>query len=218
MHILTAAAPNRRIIQSMSLKNFRFVAAWLPLAAAVTVLSFTVYAVVQQGQRLSANEPLVEIAESTANQLQQGASPQSVTAGSLVDVSNDLAPGVAVLDETGKVLSSSMRINSDTNRPEDGIIPQLPTGVIQSVKDRGEDRFTWEPSGGVRLAAVVTSTGGSHPEFVVAARSLREVEKRENHTLHLATAGWLLALAASFVCAWAAAKFSLKSKSSRSTI
>ena len=195
----------------MSLKKYSVVWAWLPLAAVTTVLSFTIFAVVQQGQRLSANEPLVEIAESTANQLQQGATPQSVTAGSVVDVGNDLAPGVAVLDQTGKVIVSTMRMNSDTDRPQDGIIPQLPAGVIQSVSDNGEDRFTWEPSHGVRLAAVVASTGGSHPEYVVAARSLKEVEKRISHTFHIVAAGWALALASSLGCAWAVHKFFLKS-------
>lgn len=186
----------------MSVKAKRVLTSWLPLAAAVSVLCLTVYGAVQQSQRAAANDPQIQLAEDAATRLIQGASPQDVVPSQPVDVSNSLAPGLMVLDENNRQLAGSVHLASDTPQVADGLAPQLPSGVLAYVRGHGEDRFTWQPAGGVRLAAVVTSTGGAHPLYVVAARSLREVERREDHTRDVAAAGWVLALAASLAFAW----------------
>ena len=102
------------------------------------------------------------------------------------DVATSLIPFRMVLDETGHPLAWSGEIN---NLP-----PELPPGVLDFVRQNGEDRITWQPAPGVRLAAVIVKAGGSHPGFIVAARSLREVEKREDQVLLLAGLGMLVTL------------------------
>ncbi len=42
----------------------------------------------------------------------------------------------------------------------------------------GEDRITWQPEPGIRSAVVVVHYTGATPGYVMAGRSLREVEWR----------------------------------------
>ena len=56
------------------------------------------------------------------------------------------------------------------------------------ARQRGENRFTWQPGPGLRYAAVLDHFGGAQPGFVLAARSLREVESRSDQLLTLAVA------------------------------
>ena len=144
---------------------------WLPLAFCLTVLAGLVYGAVQQNFRQGANDPQIQMAEDAAIQLQDGAQAQTVVGGDKVDLSRSLAPFLIVYDATGHVLASSAQLN--------GAVPDIPTGVFNSVRASGEDRMTWQPQEGVREAAIVTQFGGSHPGFVLAGRSLREVEDRE---------------------------------------
>ena len=45
------------------------------------------------------------------------------------------------------------------------------------MRQKGQDRVTWQPEAGVRMATVVVSFDHG---FVMAGRSLTEVEKRES--------------------------------------
>src|SRR5258708_5293251 len=58
-----------------------------------------------------------------------------------------------------------------------------------------EKRVSWQPilgiTRGVRIAAVVERVGGAHPGFVLAGRSLREVEVREAHVRQMAGLTWI---------------------------
>jgi hypothetical protein len=96
-----------------------------------------------------------------------------------------------VLDEAGRPLTWSGELH--------GLPPILPSGVLEYVNQHGEDRITWEPELGVRLATVIVKVEGSNPGFVLAARSLREVEIREDQVLTLAVLGMAATLIASLV-------------------
>ena len=68
-----------------------------------------------------------------------------------------------------------------------GTLPAPPAGVFAFVRSHGEERVSWMPDRTARFAAVVRrvpDTGG----FVLAARSLREVERREHYTQQLCVA------------------------------
>jgi hypothetical protein len=80
----------------------------------------------------------------------------------------------------------------------------MPEGVFSYVRQSGEDRLSWQPQPGVRSATIVTSYGGGHPGFVLAGRSLLEVEKREAQLTQEVVVSWIIALAGSLV-AWAVA-------------
>ena len=164
---------------------------WLPLTAVTTALCGLVYGAVQQVLRQSANDPQIQMAEDAAAALEQGGTVESVLPATKIDVAQSLAPFLIVFDDTGKPLASSGLLHDQ--------IPDLPAGVLDYVKAHGEDRITWQPEAGVRIAAVVVSYAGTTPGFVLAGRSLREVEKREAQAEFEAGAAWIAALGLSLI-------------------
>lgn len=162
---------------------------WLPLAVAITILAGLAYGMMQQDLRITANDPQIQMAEDTAALLASGKDPQSLVPADKVDMARSLAPYLIVFDATGRSLAASVQL--------DGQTPLPPDGVFAYAKERGQNRFTWQPRPGVRSAAVLVSYGGARPGFMLAGRSLREVEKREDQILALAVSGWTVALAAS---------------------
>lgn len=142
-------------------------------ACSALVLSTTAllaYLVMQQVERTGANDPQVQLAEDAAAFLSRGGSALEVVPPRSVDIGRSLAPVVIVLDDAGHPIASSGTL--------DGVVPVPPSGVLAEVRARGEERVTWAPRRSVRLASVVERVDGPRPGFVIAARSLREVEGR----------------------------------------
>lgn len=75
----------------------------------------------------------------------------------------------------------------------------MPQGVLDSAQQHGQNRVTWQPEPRVRSAAVTVPFGGAQPGYVLAGRSLREVEQREDNLLLLALLGGLITLGATLV-------------------
>jgi hypothetical protein len=164
---------------------------WLPLAVVITAMSGLVYVAVQQALRLDANDPQIQMAEDAAEALARGGTVASVLPADQVDLARSLAPFVIVLDDAGAPLASSGQLH--------GQIPAVPAGVFEYVRRHGEDRITWQPEPGVRIATVVVGHTGTKPGFVLAGRSLRETEKRENLVEMLAGTAWIITLFGSLV-------------------
>lgn len=165
---------------------------WLPLAVLAFLLAALVYAGAQHNLRASANDPQIQMAEDSAAVLASGEqSPSAVVGDRRIDIDRSLAPFLIIFDDGGQPLASSARL--------DGQIPLPPAGVFTDVKARGAARFTWQPQPGVRSAAVVMHYAGTQSGFVLAGRSLREVEIRESEQLALAGMAWLAALGGTLV-------------------
>ena len=173
---------------------------WLAPAAAATLLAFMIYLVAQQSLRLSANDAPMQMAEDTAAALEAGQAPASLV-GAPVDVAKSLAPFAIIYDDTGQVVASTARL--------DGAPPILPPGVLENVRMGGESRITWQPQPGVRLATVITRVNGASPGFVVAGRSLREIERRIDELGLLIGVAWLGTLGVTLVVAALAAALGL---------
>ena len=75
----------------------------------------------------------------------------------------------------------------------DGQIPSLPKGVFEYARQHGEDRITWSPRRGVRVAMVVEFAAAAHPYFVAAGRSLQETELRVSSLSSMVLIAWGLA-------------------------
>ncbi len=162
---------------------------FLLAGAVITVIFVTIYAAVQQDLRQSANDPQIQLAEDAARALSVGAAPASLMPADrhVIDASKSLAPFVMVFDDRGTVLESSMRAGNE--------LPMPPVGVFDYVRAHGEDRVTWQTASGLRFAAIIvpwqaSSTSG----FVLAARSLREAEKREGNLELTVGVAWLFSL------------------------
>lgn len=186
----------------------------LVLAGISSVLALALYLIPQQVMRNGANDPQIEMATNLAARLgrfgvagglQQGAGNN----GSVVDMAHSLSPFVIVYNDRGQVLGSTGQL--------DGQTPVPPAGVFNSVRVHGEERVTWRPGGGPRIAAVVERVNGREPGFVLAGRSLREVQARIDHVRNLAGLTWLGMLALIAVGTFALGSMT-RQKPSRTTV
>ena len=164
---------------------------WAPVAAAATVICLFVNLAVQQSFRTSADDPQIQLAEDTATG--QMVEPQRQPREGLpaVDIGSSLASWVAVYDDTGRPVVSSGRLH--------GIMPELPPGIFDYVREHGLDRVTWKPEAGLRIALIVVRTDGANPHFVASGRSLRETERRIDSLNLISLLGWVGALIAALL-------------------
>jgi len=76
----------------------------------------------------------------------------------------------------------------------DGKFPQLPAGVFEYVKAHGEERITWQPRKGIRMAMVVLEAAYPAAGFIALGRSLNEIESREAQLSTMVLMCWLVAM------------------------
>jgi hypothetical protein len=174
---------------------FRVARIWLPIAVATTVSCGLVAAAVQQSYRSGLNDPQIQLAHDAVARLDAGASAASVVNSPSVDAQASLAPFVIVYSPTNTVLAGGARL--------DGKAPTPPAGVLQAarhaaaattVRLSAENRVTWQPRPGVRLASV--SVAARNGTVVLAARNMSEVEARISALMLLVAAAWLAAVGA----------------------
>ena len=157
---------------------------WVLLSFLVTAMCGLVYLAVQQSLRMGANDPQIQMAEDAAVQFQGGPAPQDVLASGTVSINSSLSPYLNFYDPSGSPVAGTGLLN--------GTLPNLPAGVFGYALRTGENRLTWQPQPGIRQAIVIVPViNGTHPGFVMAGRSLHEVEVREGHALEEAAVAWL---------------------------
>lgn len=162
----------------------------LGLVAIITMIYGVMYVVIQQGMRQSANDPQIQLAEDTATSLNNGASTYVFTAAPKVDMANSLAPFVMIFDNNKQLQLTTAQLDNSN--------PVLPPGVLTNTTATNQNRLTWQPRKGVRVAAVVVKSNNG---YVLAGRNLREVEQRESNALDQVMIGWLVTVG--FLLAWA---------------
>src|ERR1019366_3830449 len=111
--------------------------------------------------------------------LDAGAAPATLIGHGSVDLATSLAPFVAIEAASGQTLATDGTLN--------GQPPAPPPGVLTAARASGLDMVTWQPQDGVRIALVVVPWSGG---TVMAGRSLRLVEQREDDLLGVTAAGW----------------------------
>jgi hypothetical protein len=158
---------------------------WLPLAALAIVLIGTSFVLVQQALRQDANDPQVQLARDGAAIMAIGGSPIYLQPAT-VNLAQSLAPFIQMYDDAGGVQFSSGIL--------DGKPPVVLLGVLENARAKGENRVTWQPAPGVRIAAVVVRVPGNVGGYVLAGRSLAEVEARIANIQKLAEVTLLLVL------------------------
>lgn len=168
---------------------------WLPSAVVVALACSLIYLTVQQNYRTNAGDPQIQLAQDTARFLSDQADLSAIveSLNGNVEMDKSLAPFLAVYDKDGKLLKSSGMISGKT--------PDLPKGVFDYTKSHNESTFTWEPQKGVRIAAVLEKFSGNSQGFVLAGRSLKEVEKRETNLLLEVGMGFVAGLVGTLITA-----------------
>ena len=165
---------------------------WLILAAFSTLFIALVYGAVQQDFRQSANDPQIEMAENAAARILSGDSPTGIASEfKKVDIAQSLSPYLIFFDGEGTPIAGSGRLH--------GEIPKPPAGVFAFAEAYGEHRFTWQPESDVRSAVVLVPYRAGTSGFVMAGRSLREVEKREEKLGLQVFLAWFASLALSLM-------------------
>lgn len=161
---------------------------WFPFAVVTTAFCALAYVSVQQALRSGLNDPQIQMAEDAAYALNNGATIETVVPTEKIEMSRSLAPFIAIYDNDGKPVASSGLLN--------GQMPDYPKGALDSARQSGENRVSWQPNSTVRVASVVVSYNNG---FVIAGRNMREVEQRELKAEQVAGAVWLSTLMATFV-------------------
>ncbi len=159
---------------------------WLPTAFLITAVCGLVYAAVQQSYRQSANDPQIQMAEDAATAVSGNAQTQSLLLTGTVDIGQSLSPYMVFYNASGTPTGGNGLLN--------GHFPLLPSGIFDYVRTAGETRVTWQPEPGVRSAIVVVRMNGPQGGFVMAGRSLREVERREGQLEAITFAAWVVTL------------------------
>jgi hypothetical protein len=166
----------------------------LVLSGIATLLGLALYAIPQQVLRQGADDPQIQMATDTATFLERYGITDGLLHGALVksdtgivDLKRSLSPFLIVYNDKGLPLGSNAQL--------DGQTPTPPAGVFDYVRAHGEERVSWQPilgnSRGLRIAAVVERVNGTQPGFVLAGRSMREVQARIDHIQTMAGMTWL---------------------------
>ncbi len=158
------------------------VSIWFAAVFIIVIIFGTIYAVVQQSQRMAANSPQIQLAEDTAAVLVKGAQPAALVHTS-VAMDKSLAPFTNIYDKYGNAIIGEGTIDSK--------VPVFPQGVLTSAQGVPYHTVTWQPQTGVRIAAVAVQAGDY---YVVSGRSLTEVEKNEDLSLQLSALGGIASL------------------------
>jgi hypothetical protein len=167
---------------------FKIIKGWLPIAIATAGVCGLAYLTTQQSLRMGANDPQIQMVEDAATSLNAGGSVDSIVPAAKVEIATSLAPFLMVFDDNGKVLASSATLH--------GAVPDYPMGVLDTTRLQSQDRVTWQPEPGVRMASVAMHYANG---FVVAGRSLREVEKRADQAMQLSILAMLAIWGATLV-------------------
>jgi hypothetical protein len=162
----------------------------LTTLAGFTLLCLINYLAVQQTLRQTANDPQIQMAEDAAALLTRGETPAALAlpapAADKIDMAESLAPFLMSFDDEGKPISSNAQLG--------GKFPAPPAGIFAHARTHGQNRVTWQPRPGVRNATVIIHYGGMRPGFVLAARSLRQVEARVSNIGRLIAAAWAVSV------------------------
>ena len=163
----------------------------LVLSGIATGLGLALYAIPQHVLRSGLNDPQIQMAGDLATMLDrygvndglvQGALLHA-TGGGNVDMARSLSPFLMVFNDMGQLLGTNAQLDGQNAAP--------PKGVLDYVRQHGEERVTWQPRHGVRIAAVVVRVHGAQPGFVLAGRNMREVEARIADVQTMAGLTWL---------------------------
>jgi hypothetical protein len=161
---------------------------FIPAAFIATVLCGLVYGVTQQSLRGNANDPQIRLAEDAAAELAAGTPVMNVVSFSAsstpVDIETSADPYVLAFDQSGAPIIGNGFLR--------GSLARLPLGVFNYVMAHGEERVTWEPTPGVRQAAVIVKMQNPNSAigFVLAGRSLRDTENRIDSMGDIIAGAW----------------------------
>lgn len=177
-------------------KQRRFNIYWFaPWFVAITLLSGMFFLLAQQIVRIGANESVVQLAEDLARRISQDTTLPQEFPPQKIEFSKSLATFLYLFDANKALVGTTASLNNGT--------AIIPTGVLQKAHDKGENRVTWQPSKGVRIALVATYFKGKSEGYIAVGRNLREAERLIDTLFTLAGIGWATTLLLTFITGFA---------------
>lgn len=170
------------------LLSSRSVRVWLAVAGSATLILAATFVMLQQSDRLSANDQPLALLQSIESRLEGGATANDVVPAENVNLRTNNSVFAIVTDLDKHVLASSAALDRQSPLP--------PKGVFNYTAKAGSDTFTWEPASGVRLATYTTKYSSG---FIITGQSLRPVEDRMALYGKLAIITWIAVLAWTFL-------------------
>lgn len=164
---------------------------FIPFAVVITLLCGLFFVGLRQILRQSANDPQIQIVEDVSNALADGVPPQAIANPNSTNIGKSLATFIIIYDSSKSAVLSSATL--------DGKTPELPKTVLEEVDKEGQKVFTWEPKEDVRTAAVIQKYQDKPSGYVLVARSIREVEKRELMLEQIVGIAWIVTLTITFI-------------------
>ncbi len=160
---------------------------WLALIGVTTFIFGTIFVLMQQTARFSANDRPTEIANIASERLRNGADPSDVMPEVNTNTKTTSLPFVIVTTQDREVLANSLDIDGNFNS-----LP--PKGVFDSALNH-QNLITWRPTNNVRLATTVNYIDtGAKKYFVVTGQSLKYTEEKIATYAQLTVAGWIASI------------------------
>jgi hypothetical protein len=153
------------------------------LGVILTMLGGAAAITFQQMLRRGADQPQHQMAEFYAFEIGSGEKPEDAIPPGYVDLERSLEPFVIYYDESGTPGKATGYLDQS--------IPIPPRGVFDYARSHGTDTFTWQSRPQVRIATVLRHITGARGGYILAGRSLRDVEKNESILYRMTFLGWL---------------------------
>ncbi len=168
-----------------TLNTYRTVVIFVTLVLLVTVIFGAIFSTGQQVLRGDSDYPQVEVVQQVEGIIKQGV-PLDVIVNSeeAIDLEDSMSLFVMIFDKDKNLVGSSAKIGEQSPTP--------PAGSFDEAKSNGENRFTWQPQDGVRVAAVLKPVGDQ--AFVLAGKSLVETDKRIKTLTICTLIGWAVSI------------------------
>lgn len=174
---------------------------FLPFAFIITLIFGFIYVAVQQNYRQSANDPQIQIAEEIANTIHTDKSTKNLEFSQKTDLTTSLAAFLIVYDSNKKPILGTGYLDNALITPPDGTFDATlsePSFPNSRNLVNGENRFTWQPKVGVRIAAVLVPVDKGTNGYVLVGRSLKEVEFRVDNLTKMSLFAWVVTILTTF--------------------
>jgi len=142
-----------------------------------------IYTSVQQNYRSSANDPQIQIAHDLRDRLQQG---KPLIFDDTVELKTSPSVFKESFDSNGNSIQSTGFL--------DGKRPNLPKGVFEHARAKGENWITWQPKRGIRMATGIVAVNSKAVAYLAVGRSLKDVEQRISRLTTMVFISWLLCI------------------------
>lgn len=140
------------------------------------------YVVLQQQDRMQANDMPELLATQAAKQLDAGLGLQSINMGA-TDLANYPVPFVIIYDKKGKAVAGSGYLDKK--------LAMMPKGVVNHATTGKPHAVTWAPRSDIRIASV---TVAAKDYYVTGGQSLAAIEHRAERNLLVIAVGYGLSV------------------------